>query len=133
MRVISLTIGLILWAVTAPAFTLEESRQYDVAAPSVTLKILSTADVEVFEPIILAFQADNPDVAIQYDVASSAEVMRALYDEGAAYDLALSSAMDLQTKLANDGYAQSYRTCARPARVICSPRKIPVIPKVSGS
>jgi iron(III) transport system substrate-binding protein len=34
--------------------------------------------------------------------------MEALYDIASEYDLAISSAMDLQTKLANDGHVQSY-------------------------
>lgn len=34
--------------------------------------------------------------------------MQAIFDEDAQFDLVISSAMDLQTKLANDGFAQSY-------------------------
>ena len=101
-----------LLTVSANALELEESRSYPAEAATSELRILSTADVEIFEPIILAFQSENPGVAIQYDVASSAQVMRGLYEEGAEYDLALSSAMDLQIKLANDGLAQSYSSPA---------------------
>lgn len=110
-----LTLG--LWVLGAPvkALELEEARLYPGVDAKRDLRILSTADVEVFEPIILAFQDRYPDIAIQYDVASSAEVMKALYEEGASYDLAISSAMDLQTKLANDGFAQSYSSAATAA------------------
>ena len=94
------------------ALELEESRQYTAEIEHTTLRILSTADVDVFEPIILAFQQRHPNITIQYDVASSTDVMNALYDDGAVYDLAISSAMDLQTKLANDGFTQSYQSSA---------------------
>ena len=96
-------IGSLVWA-----FELEESRSYDAPGDASRLRILSTADAAVFEPIIRAFQARHPGISITYDVASSTEVMKALSEEGAVYDLAISSAMDLQTKLANDGFAQSY-------------------------
>lgn len=93
---------------SAHAIEFEEQRTYAAPAPQATLRILSTADIDVFEPIILAFQARNPSLTIQYDVASSTTVMSVLYNTEATYDLAISSAMDLQTKLANDGFVQSY-------------------------
>lgn len=113
MRRTCLALVLSLWTGLATAFEIEESRSYP-ASGSTPLRILSTADVDVFEPIIAAFQALYP-IPITYDVASSAQVMAALYEEGAAYDLAISSAMDLQTKLANDGLAQSYTSDATAA------------------
>ncbi|GFE51009.1 periplasmic iron-binding protein [Roseobacter cerasinus] len=113
MRHTCLALLLSLWAVLACAFEIEESRSYPVPGGS-ELRILSTADADVFEPIITAFQAIYP-IAITYDVASSAQVMAGLYEEGAAYDLAISSAMDLQTKLANDGLAQRYASDATAA------------------
>ncbi|MCV3271550.1 ABC transporter substrate-binding protein [Roseobacter sinensis] len=113
MRHACLALLLSLAASLAHAFELEESRRYP-APGSAELRILSTADADVFEPIIEAFQALYP-IAITYDVASSAQVMVALYEEGAHYDLAISSAMDLQTKLANDGFAQRYSSDATAA------------------
>ncbi len=79
------------------------------------LRIISTADLDAFEPIILGFQAENPDIAVDYTIASTSQLMRAIHDEGAVFDLAISSAMDLQTKLANDGFAQAYRSGATDA------------------
>lgn len=113
MRHACLALFLSLWATLASAFEIEESRRYP-APGSAELRILSTADADVFEPIIEAFQALYP-IPITYDVASSAQVMTALYDEDARYDLAISSAMDLQTKLANDGLAQRYSSDATAA------------------
>ncbi|MBW4707268.1 extracellular solute-binding protein [Roseobacter sp. YSTF-M11] len=111
MRFACLALVLSLWSADAAAFEIEESRQYP-AEGAATLRILSTADADVFDPIIRAFQTRHPQVSITYDVASSAQVMTALFEEGAVYDLAISSAMDLQTKLANDGLARTYTSDA---------------------
>lgn len=110
MRFAYLALVLSFWPTLSAAFEIEEQRNYDVAEPTATLRILSTADIAVFEPIIRAFQDQNPTLAIQYDVASSTSVMEALYGQMSGYDLAISSAMDLQTKLANDGFVQGYRS-----------------------
>ena len=102
MRHAVVTIGLMLWAGLAGAFEIEEEAVFPGGAD--TLSIVSTTDTEAFAPLIAAFQADNPSVAIRYTVASSQDVAGALED-GIAFDLAVSSAMDLQLKLANDGFA----------------------------
>lgn len=96
------------------AFEIENRRVYEGQGGG-TLTIISTADANVFEPIIYAFQNENPAITIDYTIASSTEVMRAIYEEGAQFDLVISSAMDLQTKLANDGYAAPYRSEATDA------------------
>jgi iron(III) transport system substrate-binding protein len=43
---------------------------------------------------------------------SSVELMAAIEDEEQPFDVALSSAMDLQTKLANDGFALTHKSAA---------------------
>lgn len=108
MRIAGIAIVLSLVSNLAWAFEIEASRSYPATSEGNMLSILSTADVEVFEPIILEFQKRNPDISIDYVVASSSEVMRALHDENASFDLGISSAMDLQTKLANDGFTRRY-------------------------
>lgn len=97
-------------AIPAAAFEVEATKLYDASAGASLLRIVSTADIDVFEPIILAFQKQHPDIDVDYTVASSAEVMTAIYEEGEPFDLVISSAMDLQTKLANDGYARTYQS-----------------------
>ncbi len=94
------------------AFEIEDSIFYPATDGLVTLQIISTADANVFEPIILEFQQNNPTINIQYVIASSTELMKAIHEEAAVFDLAISSAMDLQTKLANDGFAQTYTSNA---------------------
>ena len=108
MRHACLALLLIFQTAWALAFEIEETHSYP--AGGAELRILSTADQGVFDPIIRAFQEEHPAVSIVYDVASSTEVMSAIQDEGAAYDLVISSAMDLQTKLANDGLARAWQS-----------------------
>ena len=111
MRLAYLACSLVFFTASTSAgaaFEVEEHRTYPAAAEAVELRIISTADAAVFEPLIQSFQRDNPSISVDYTVASSAELMKAIYQEGASFDLAISSAMDLQTKLANDGLAMSF-------------------------
>jgi iron(III) transport system substrate-binding protein len=101
-----------LQAWSATAFEIEDVTLFPVGNPSLTLKIISTADTELFTPLVLAFQQKNPTIAIEYTTLSSAQLMQAISVEGAQYDVAISSAMDLQTKLANDGFTQPHRSVA---------------------
>ena len=102
--------GLLARPAPAPAFEVEAHRLFAVPAPRARLAILSATDIELFAPLIEAFQAANPQVEVDYTVATSAELMKAIEDEGLPFDLVMSSAMDLQTRLANDGRTQPYRS-----------------------
>lgn len=106
MRHAIIALGLILWSATAGAFEIEEERRFD--APGAELSILSTTDTQVFAPMIAAFQAEYPEIAVRYTVSSTQEVYKAMAEEGARFDLVVSSAMDLQMKLANDGLARAH-------------------------
>ncbi len=100
---------LFLWPATSDAFEIEAETAFPAASANVDLRILSTADSAFFTPAILDFQASNADVSVTYVEASSTEAVKAI-TEGAAFDLVVSSAMDLQTKLANDGFALPIRS-----------------------
>ncbi|MFD1796215.1 ABC transporter substrate-binding protein [Paracoccus aurantiacus] len=107
MRDLLLAIGLILsTGLSAPAFEVEQERIFG-DPDGRELTILSTTDVPAIAPVLEAFASANPDIRIRYMQASSIEVYRAIHDEQAEIDLVMSSAMDLQMKLANDGYAAS--------------------------
>ncbi|MCF6327500.1 MAG: ABC transporter substrate-binding protein [Devosiaceae bacterium] len=93
-------------------FQIESFTSYPVDKPVRQLKIISTADTELFAPLVLAFQQKNPQIAIEYTTVSSSQLMQAISVEGAPFDVAISSAMDLQTKLANDGFTRAYRSDA---------------------
>lgn len=108
MRGLVLSLGLICLSTMSSAFELEDHAIFGDGEAGQVLRVISTADINFFKPMIDAYLSDHPDVAVDYTVAGSSEVMRALYDEGLSFDLAISSAMDLQTKLANDGRAQRH-------------------------
>lgn len=96
----------LFFGLTTPTDALEiEDRARFGAENGPELRIISTADIGFFEPMILSFLTANPAVSIDYVVASSTELMQAVSSGEQAFDLAISSAMDLQTKLANDGHA----------------------------
>lgn len=75
-----------------------------------TLVVYSSLDTPIAEPMIAGFQAANPDVAVRYEELLTSEIYERVVSETDAgattADMAFSSAMDLQVKLANDGYAQ---------------------------
>ena len=64
------------------------------------------------QPLLREFRARFPGIEIEYDDMNSTEVYNRFVSEAAAgagtADLLWSSSMDLQIKLANDGYAADY-------------------------
>ncbi|MDR6755732.1 iron(III) transport system substrate-binding protein [Mycoplana sp. BE70] len=74
------------------------------------LVVYSSLDEPLARPMIKGFQQANPDVAVRYEEMLTGEVYDRVVKETDAgqktADFAFSSAMDLQVKLSNDGYAQ---------------------------
>lgn len=96
---------------TTPA--LAEVRLYpassgDAAARTVT--VYSSLDEPLAQPMIAAFQAANPEITVAYEDLQTVDIYDRVVAETDAgqptADFAFSSSMDLQVKLANDGYAQ---------------------------
>lgn len=115
MRLACLAIGLSLLAQIGYTQEIEvEAHKFYAGTSDRVVHVISTADLDVFEPFLLAFQSARPAIGIDYTVTSSAELHRAITQDH-PFDLAISSAMDLQFKLANDGLAQSYRSSATDA------------------
>ncbi len=111
MRYFCLAFGLMLWTTSAAtALDIEEQRLFPGTGDRV-LRVLSTTDLDLFAPYILSFQEVRPEISVDYTVVSSSDLHREIRD-GAQFDLAISSAMDLQFQLANDGFAQPYRSDA---------------------
>ncbi|MCE8539837.1 ABC transporter substrate-binding protein [Ruegeria pomeroyi] len=109
MRLSALSLCLTLWAAVVCAFEVEEHARFGPAEARV-LRILSTTDIDILRPLIDSFLRSRPGVAVDYTAASSAQVMQAIVTENARFDLVLSSAMDLQIKLANDGFTRPHRS-----------------------
>ena len=101
---------------------------YSFPAPNGTeagaepLVIYSNTDIEAAGPIVAGFQERFPNIAVIYHDLQSIEIYDRVLAEtgenGPTADLALSSAMDLQVKLVNDGFAtqwESPETAALPS------------------
>lgn len=75
-----------------------------------TLNIVGTTDRPLFAPFVHAFQKLNPNIAICYEEMESGEIYQGIINDSLnpKADLVISSAVDLQVKLANDGYAMAY-------------------------
>lgn len=101
--------------VAAPAWQAGAAR---FAAPSGAasgheLLIYSSLDTDLAAPLIAAFQAHHPDVSVRYEDLLTGDLHDRIVAEsqqGKTADFAFSSAMDLQVKLANDGYARAVVT-----------------------
>ncbi len=93
-------------AAAAPDFFPARSGRAD--AP--VLNVYSSLDDPLAQPLIDGFQSANPDIAVRHENMLTGEIYDRIVRETDAgqktADFAFSSAMDLQVKLANDGYAQ---------------------------
>jgi len=101
----------VLVVLATPAFAevqLYPSLDGNLQARVVT--VYSSLDGPLAEPMIAAFQAANPDIAVAYEDLQTVDIYDRVVAETDAgrptADFAFSSSMDLQVKLANDGYAQ---------------------------
>jgi len=108
----------LLAAVPVSAVEIEDRRSYPARDDDAdgTLHIIGTTEASVMEGLIQAYRTLYPKVAVVYDQATSRAVYDAIEEneavDGSPYDLAISSAMDLQIKLVNDGRAREHRSVA---------------------
>jgi len=86
----------------------------DAAKKEGKMVIYSATDTKAVEPLIKDFSALYPGIKVEYNDMNSTEVYNRFISEaaagGATADLLWSSAMDLQVKLASDGYALAYKS-----------------------
>ncbi|MFT0532556.1 extracellular solute-binding protein [Castellaniella hirudinis] len=110
-------IGLIVCAALGLALAMPDSAQAQTSrypaplAEARTLTIAGPTDTPVFAILAKAFQRSHPNIGIVYHERGSQQ----LYEQTRAgtlpaSDLLISSAADLQLRLANDGYAQAYES-----------------------
>ncbi|WP_245566192.1 ABC transporter substrate-binding protein [Stappia stellulata] len=83
------------------------------------LTIYSSLDSQMALPLLAAFQKARPSVGIKFHEMQTQDIHARIIAEtdrdDTTADLVFSSAMDLQVKLANDGYAQPVRLPAAKA------------------
>lgn len=102
-------VALILWllpcAVSAQKW--EDRRLFGPEDAARVLRVLSSTDTSFMAPVIEDFLIARPDVAVEYLVTGTADIDAIFRATPDRFDLVISSAMDLQLKLANDGYARA--------------------------
>jgi iron(III) transport system substrate-binding protein len=104
---------LMLVAVTASADPGDVQRFPAKGTPTAQLRIHGSTDIEVFATVIADYQRLHPGTEVIYeDIITQDIYSRYLHVPvpGAAPDLLISSGMDLQTKLVNDGHALPHRS-----------------------
>jgi iron(III) transport system substrate-binding protein len=81
--------------------------------------VLSTTDLEEVGELLSGFRALYPSLRLEYKKENSTiideRIRREAKGSGISVDLVWSSAMDLQLKLVNDGYAEAHDSPAREA------------------
>lgn len=79
-----------------------------------TLLIHGSTDIDLFAPVLEGFAADRPGLLVRYEQRATNDIFRtaaAACAEGrASADLLISSSIDQQIKLANDGCARAHRS-----------------------
>ncbi|MGV8984823.1 MAG: ABC transporter substrate-binding protein [Cypionkella sp.] len=116
-------LGLLFWAGSAQAQAEPEAvSQYGNAAASARLLVRGTTDIALFDPVLKLFVATQPGLRIDYEQWGSNDLydraVAACAGQAEAADLVISSAVDQQVKLVNDGCAQAHvspATAALPA------------------
>lgn len=90
----------------------------DAARKEQTLVVYSTTGRNEVARLLSAFRRQYPFLKVDYREIQSGELYRRVVIESRARkptgDIAWSSAMDLQIKLVNDGYAQAYASPEKP-------------------
>ena len=109
-------IALILGFLASTSFAQEweDQRLFNDGAGGDALRVLSSTDTNLFAPLIEAYVAENPDTAVEYFVTGTADIDGLFREAPERFDVVISSAMDLQLKLANDGFALALDDVAHP-------------------
>ena len=105
---------LALLPVLAHAQNWEDRQVFGAEDAPRSLRVLSSTDTSFFVPIIKSFIAQRPDVSVEYLVTGTAELDVRFRQNPELYDVVISSAMDLQLKLTNDGFALRLDSLAQP-------------------
>ncbi|WP_307233057.1 ABC transporter substrate-binding protein [Pararhizobium capsulatum] len=104
---------ILLLLVVFPSLARAQATFYPALSGDVDARVLtvySSLDEPLARPMVKGFQKANQDVAVRYEELLTGEIYDRIVRETDAgqktADFAFSSAMDLQVKLSNDGYAQ---------------------------
>ena len=97
-----------------PGYPADYQKIVDAAKKEGKVVIYSATDSKAAAPLIKDFSALYPGISVEYNDMNSTEVYNRFISEVAAggntADVMWSSAMDLQMRLASDGYALKYKS-----------------------
>ena len=110
MRCFTVTIVLILKINILFALNIEEQKIYGLKKNTSDLNIISSTDINIFDKIMNDFSKINPDLSVKYTVASTKDIFETINTGTEEYDVVMSSAMDLQIKLSNDGLTHNFES-----------------------
>ncbi|MEO8242468.1 MAG: ABC transporter substrate-binding protein [bacterium] len=106
------------WGATAQADP-EAIRHYGPDDATQHLLVRGTTDIALFDPVLQLFAQSRPDLGIDYEQWGSNDLYSLAVSACAgmdhAADLIISSSIDQQVKLVNDGCAQSHSSAATAA------------------
>lgn len=110
-RLLVIVLGLAVIRVTNAADALYH---YGLDTAPRTLTVYSAVDIEAFGPLLTDFVERNPQIKVHYQDINTLDLYHKVIAEKVQpqASLIISSSMDLQVKLVNDGYAQTYQSNA---------------------
>ncbi len=101
-----------------PGYPADYQKIIDAAKKEGKLVVYGATDSKANQPLIKDFNALYPGITVEYNDMNSTEVYNRFISEVAAggntADVMWSSAMDLQMRLASDGYALKYKSVEAP-------------------
>jgi len=103
-----------LWPLMAASQDWEDRRLFLGETGRKNLRVLSSTDTSFFAPIIEQYLAQNPDLNVEYVVTGTSNLDNVFRQNPDQFDVVISSAMDLQFKLANDGFSLRLDQVATP-------------------
>lgn len=105
-RLFALLLSCLTMDVLANQTAIEDQADIAFTPKSILINIASATDTEAISPVIDAFEKLHPQIQVNYTEYESTNLYHAINSGNLSdADVVLSSAMDLQTKLANDGFA----------------------------
>jgi iron(III) transport system substrate-binding protein len=110
--VAALTVTSAAFAADVPAgYPADYAKIIEAAEKEGKVVVYSATDAAAAQPLLKAFAKAFPKISVEYNDLNSTELYNRLISEvaaGGTGDVTWSSAMDLQIKLAQDGYALTY-------------------------
>jgi iron(III) transport system substrate-binding protein len=110
----ALAAAVVVALAASPSARATEAGVVSAAEKEGKLVVYSTTDSAIVSAVIKDFGAAYPKIPLEYNDMNSTELYNRFLSEAAAgagsADLLWSSAMDLQVKIAKDGYASEYKT-----------------------